>query len=85
MVLLRTSQVLQSTRTLEKVQVQLMRELHWCDRLMLQNTTHDFLLEGQVRASAAEHAFQRRVGELVLQSMLFSRVTLGVIIGREVR
>ena len=48
---------------------------------------HDpcFSLEGQVRASAAEHAFQRRVGELVLQSMLFSRVTLGVIIGREVR
>ena len=38
-----------------------------------------------MRASAAEHAFQRRVGELVLQSMLFSRVTLGVIIGREVR
>ena len=46
---------------------------------------HAFSLEGQVRASAAEHAFQRRVGELVLQSMLFSRVTLGVIIGREVR
>ena len=40
---------------------------------------------GQVRASATEHAFQRHVGELVLQSMLFSRVTLGVIIGREVR
>ena len=52
---------------------------------MLQNTTHELSLEAQVRASAAEHAFQRRVGELVLQSMLFSRVTLGVIIGREVR
>ena len=52
---------------------------------MLQNTTHEFSLEGQVQASAAEHAFQRRVGVLVLQSMLFSRVTLGVIIGREVR
>ena len=38
-----------------------------------------------MRASAAEHAFQRRVGVLVLQSMLFRRVTLGVIISREVR
>ena len=35
---------------------------------MLQNPTHAFSLEGQVRASAAEHAFQRRVGVLVLQS-----------------
>ena len=52
---------------------------------MLQNMTCVVSLEGRVRASAAEQAFQRRGRELVLQSMLFSRVTLGVIIGREVR